>query len=105
VALVVALQPPLLVPILVTVAALGGLPLLLIASLALVAVYSPDPSRRAAAEKILDRLLMTLRPGGGLGTNPTATEEGTPVPVSASAPSTALEPSSISPASSVPQHP
>ncbi len=60
--LVVALQPALMVPILVTVAALGGLPLLLIATLALVAVYSPDPSRRDAAEKILDRLLTTLRP-------------------------------------------
>ena len=51
-----------LVPILVTGAALGGLPLLLITTLALVAVYSPDPVRRAAAEKILDRLLTTLRP-------------------------------------------
>lgn len=49
-------------PILVTGAALGGLPLLLIVTLALVAVYSPDPSRREAAEKVLDRLLTTLRP-------------------------------------------
>ncbi len=62
-ALAVAVQPTLLVPILMTGAALGGLPLLLICTLALVAVYSPDPSRRAAAEKILDRLLTTLRPG------------------------------------------
>ena len=46
---------------LVTVGALGGVPLLLITALALVAVYSPDPDRRAAAEKILDRLLATLR--------------------------------------------
>lgn len=60
--LAVAFQPALLVPILVTAAALGGLPLLLITTLALVAVYSPDPSRRAVAEKILDRLLTTLRP-------------------------------------------
>jgi hypothetical protein len=61
-AVAVALQPGLLVPILVTGAALGGLPLLLIAILALVAVYSSDPCRRDAAEKILDRLLTTLRP-------------------------------------------
>jgi hypothetical protein len=61
-ALAIALQPALLVPILVTGATLGGLPLLLITTLALVAVYSPDPVRRAAAEKILDRLLTTLRP-------------------------------------------
>lgn len=61
-ALTVALQPALLVPILVTGAALGSLPLLLIITLALIAVYSPDPSRRAAAEKILNRLLTTLRP-------------------------------------------
>jgi hypothetical protein len=60
--LVVALQPALLVPILVTGAALGSLPLLLITMLALVAVYSRDPARREAAEKILDRLLITLRP-------------------------------------------
>jgi hypothetical protein len=61
-ALAVALQPGLLVPILVSGAALGGLPLLLIVTLALVAVYSPDPSRQDAAERILDRLLTTLRP-------------------------------------------
>jgi hypothetical protein len=61
-ATLVALQPTLLVPLLVTGAAVGGLPLLLITTLALVAVYSPDPVRRAAAEKILDRLLTTLRP-------------------------------------------
>lgn len=61
-ALAVALQPGLLEPVLVTVGALGGLPLLLITTLALVAVYSADPGRRAAAEKILDLLLATLRP-------------------------------------------
>lgn len=61
-ALAVALQPGLLGPILLTAAALGGLPLLLIATLALIAVYSPDPYRRNAAENILDRLLTTLRP-------------------------------------------
>jgi hypothetical protein len=60
--LVVALQPALLIPTLVTAAVLGGLPLLLITTLALIAVYSPDPARRIAAEKILDRLLITLRP-------------------------------------------
>ena len=62
-ALVAAAQPGLLVPVLLAVAVLGGLPLLLIAALALVAVYSHDPARRAAAEKILDRLLSALRPG------------------------------------------
>ncbi len=61
-ALAVAMQPALLVPILVTGAALGSLPLLLITTLALIAVCSSDPNRRAAAEKILDRLLSTLRP-------------------------------------------
>lgn len=60
-ALVVALQSSLLVPVLITIAVLGGLPMLLIIILALVAVYSPDPSRRAAAEKILGRLLVALR--------------------------------------------
>lgn len=60
--LAVALQPGLLGPILLTGATLGALPLLLITTLALVAVYSPDPSRRDAAEKVLDRLLTTLRP-------------------------------------------
>ncbi|MDQ2884371.1 MAG: hypothetical protein M3Y48_25365 [Actinomycetota bacterium] len=61
-ATLVTLQPTLLLPLLVTGLVVGGLPLLLIATLALVAVYSPDPVRRAAAEKILDRLLTTLRP-------------------------------------------
>ena len=60
--LAVALQPTLLVPILVTSATLGGLPLLLITALAMIAIYSPHQARRAAAEKILDRLLTTLRP-------------------------------------------
>lgn len=61
-ALVAAVQPGLLEPVALAVAVLGGLPLLLIATLALVAVYSRDPARRTAAEKILDRLLSTLRP-------------------------------------------
>jgi hypothetical protein len=61
-ALVAALQPGLLVPVLLAAAVLGGLPLLLIATLALGAVYSRDPVRRSAAEKILDRLLSALRP-------------------------------------------
>lgn len=60
--LALALQPALLVPIVLTGAALGGLPLLLITTLALVAVYSPDPVRRENAEVILDRLLTALRP-------------------------------------------
>ncbi|MGH3804260.1 MAG: hypothetical protein ACRDTD_29820 [Pseudonocardiaceae bacterium] len=60
--LVGALQPRLLIPIVLAVAVLGGLPLLLIATLALVAVYSREPARRTAAEKILDRLLSVLRP-------------------------------------------
>lgn len=60
--LIVAAQPALLVPVLATVGALVGLPLLLIATLALVAVYARDPARRTAAEKILDRLLSALRP-------------------------------------------
>jgi nitrate/nitrite transporter NarK len=61
-AVALSLQPALLVPVLVAVAALGGLPVLLITTLALVAVYSRRPDRRAAAEKILDRLLTALRP-------------------------------------------
>lgn len=60
--LIIAAQPALLVPVLITVGALVGLPLLLIATLALVAVYSRETARRNAAEKILDRLLSTLRP-------------------------------------------
>jgi hypothetical protein len=58
----VAVQPTLLVPVLVTLTALGGLPLLLVTIMALAAVYSTDPDRRIAAEKVLDRLLTTLRP-------------------------------------------
>jgi hypothetical protein len=60
--LAAAVQPGLLVPVALAAAVLGGLPLLLISVLALVAVYSRDPDRRAAAEKILDRLLSALRP-------------------------------------------
>ena len=61
-AVAVAVQPTLLVPVLVILIALGSLPLLLITTLALAAVYSTDPVRRTAAEKVLDRLLTTLRP-------------------------------------------
>ncbi|MGH3695956.1 MAG: hypothetical protein ACRDRX_18515 [Pseudonocardiaceae bacterium] len=61
-ALAAAVQPGLLMPIALVAAVLGGLPLLLIATLALVAVYSRDPDRRVTAEKILDRLLSALRP-------------------------------------------
>lgn len=59
--LAVAVQPGVLIPVLLTVAMLGGL-LLLITTMALVVVYSPEPARRAAAAKVLDRLLTTLRP-------------------------------------------
>jgi hypothetical protein len=62
VVIVVAAQIGLLVPIVLTAAVLGGLPLLLIVVLALAAVYSQDPARRSAAEKILDRLLIALPP-------------------------------------------
>ncbi|MGH3934999.1 MAG: hypothetical protein ACRDS1_08495 [Pseudonocardiaceae bacterium] len=61
-AVAVAVQPALLIPILVMLTVLGSLPLLLITTLALVAVYSANPDRRTAAEKVLDRLLTTLRP-------------------------------------------
>lgn len=57
-----AIKPALLDPVSVAVAILAILPLLLISTLALVAVYSPDPARRRNAGKILDRLLTTLRP-------------------------------------------
>jgi hypothetical protein len=63
-ALVTAVQHATLGPVLVTVGVLGVLPLLLIttliATLALVAVYSPHRTRRGTAEKILDRLLSVL---------------------------------------------
>jgi nitrate/nitrite transporter NarK len=61
-AVVVAVQPTLLLPVLVMLTVLGALPLLLITTLALAAVYSTNPGRRRAAEKVLDRLLTTLRP-------------------------------------------
>ena len=60
-ALAAALQPGLLVSIVLAVAGLGGLALLLIATLALGAVYSRGRAQRTRAEKILDRLLSTLR--------------------------------------------
>lgn len=62
VALVAAGQLESLVPVVLAVAVLGGLLLLLIVVLALAAVYSRDPARRRAAEKILDRLLSAQRP-------------------------------------------
>jgi hypothetical protein len=61
-AVIITLQPALLAPILVTVAVPVDLMLLLIATLALIAVYSRDQTRRDAAQKILDQLLITLRP-------------------------------------------
>ncbi|HET9255310.1 MAG TPA: hypothetical protein VFO16_08930 [Pseudonocardiaceae bacterium] len=61
-ALVAAGQFGLSAPVELAVAVLGGLPLLLIVVLALAAVYSRDPTRRRAAEKILDRLLSALHP-------------------------------------------
>jgi hypothetical protein len=70
VVLVAAAQPGLLMPVLLAIVALGGLPLLLIITLALVAVYSRDPDRRDAAEKILDRLLSALCPQRSLTPTP-----------------------------------
>lgn len=61
-ALVLALQPGLLGWVMVALVAMGSMPLLLISTLALIAVYSSNPARQAAAEKVLDRLLITLRP-------------------------------------------
>jgi hypothetical protein len=59
-ALVVIVQPTPFEPVLVIVGVLLSLPLLLIITLALVAVYSTIRARRGAAEKILDRLLSAL---------------------------------------------
>jgi hypothetical protein len=54
----VATGPPAaLGPVLVIVSVLGGLPLLLITTLALVAVFSPHRTRRGTAERILGQLL------------------------------------------------
>jgi hypothetical protein len=61
-AVAVAVQPVLLIPVLVILAPLATLPLL-ITTLALVAVYDRDPGRQKAAEKVLERLLVTLRAG------------------------------------------
>ncbi|MGH4014123.1 MAG: hypothetical protein ACRDSL_09390 [Pseudonocardiaceae bacterium] len=58
----VAVQPVLVIPVLVLVVSLATLPLL-ISVLTLVVVFSPDSNRQARAEKILDRLLITLRDG------------------------------------------
>lgn len=58
--LVAAGQPAALGPVLVIVGVLGGLPLLLITMLALVAVFSSQRVRRGAAEKILGQLLNAL---------------------------------------------
>lgn len=63
----VAVQPAVLMPVLVIVIPLAALPLL-IPVLALVALYSRDPGRQVRAEKILDRLLTTLQ-GGRQSTN------------------------------------
>lgn len=59
-AVAVVMQPVLLIPMLVITVPLATLPLL-ITTLALVAVYAPDPDRRATAAKVLDRLLVSLR--------------------------------------------
>jgi hypothetical protein len=53
-------QPAALGPVLVIVGVLGSLPLLLISTLALVAVFSPHRTRRTAAERILTQLLSAL---------------------------------------------
>ena len=58
----VDMQPALLLLILLIAIPLITLPLLII-TLALVAVNGCTPDRRAAAAKILDRLLVTLRAG------------------------------------------
>lgn len=60
--MIAAVQPGLLVAVLLAVAVPVGLLLLLIATLALIAVCSRDPVRRAAAGKILTQLLGALRP-------------------------------------------
>lgn len=59
-AVAVAAAPVLLIPVLVIAIPLATLPLL-ITTLTLGAVYDPNPDRRAAAVKVLDRLLVTLR--------------------------------------------
>jgi hypothetical protein len=59
-ALVIIVQPTTLEPVMVIVGVLLCLPLLLIITLALVAVYSTIKVRRGAAEKILDLLLSAL---------------------------------------------
>jgi len=61
-ALAIILHPALLVPVVVTSAVLTGLPLLLITTIALAAVFSRDPARRGAARKTLNRLLTTPNP-------------------------------------------
>ena len=49
-----------LTPVLMVMGLLTSLPMLLIISLAMVAVYSPHPARRATAERILSQLLSAL---------------------------------------------
>lgn len=62
-ALVAAVLPTALGLVLVVVmGVLLSLPLVLVVTLALVAVYSPDPGRQGAAKEILDRLLNVPRP-------------------------------------------
>lgn len=59
---VAAVLPTTWGPVLVLViGVLLSLPLALVITLALVAVYSADPGRRAAAKDVLDRLLSALR--------------------------------------------
>jgi hypothetical protein len=60
---VAAVLPTTWGPVLVLViGVLLSLPLALVITLALVAVYSADPGRRRAAKEVLDRLLSALRP-------------------------------------------
>lgn len=59
-AVAVAMQPALLIPVLVILTPFATLPLL-IPVLTLVVVYSPDPNRQDRAAKILDRLLTALQ--------------------------------------------
>lgn len=58
--MVLATDQPALGPGLVLVGVLGSLPLLLVSTLALVAVFSAHRTRRASAEKILTQLLGAL---------------------------------------------
>lgn len=60
---VAAVLPTTWGPVLVLViGVLLSMPLALVITVALVAVYSADPGRRRAAKEVLDRLLSVLRP-------------------------------------------